>query len=311
MKIGMIGAGKVGSTTLYAILEKGIASELVLIDINEDLASGEAMDLMHSTPFYRRTKVYAGGFDQLENSDIVIISAGSAQKSGETRLQLSERNAKIMQSLSKKIKQFSPHAIVLVLTNPVDIMTKIVHIETGFEANRVLGSGTVLDTMRLRSLISSNCSISASNAHVYIIGEHGDSEVAVWSEAKIGGIPINEFSKDCVHSNQCQSCLSGLLEQTKNAAYEIINKKGATNFAIASATSHIIETIVKDEKRILTISSPYEEIYIGYPSILGKNGIERTIPLSLSEHENSQFMDSVDIIKKQTRQTIDSLSRVE
>src|SRR6056297_3158271 len=307
MKIGMIGAGKVGSTTLYAILEKGIASELVLIDINEDLASGEAMDLMHSTPFYRRTKVYAGGFDQLENSDIVIISAGSAQKSGETRLQLSERNAKIMQSLSKKIKQFSPHAIVLVLTNPVDIMTKIVHIETGFEANRVIGSGTVLDTMRLRSLISSNCSISASNAHVYIIGEHGDSEVAVWSQAKIGGVPISAYSRECSNPDRCESCLEGLFEQTKNAAYEIINKKGATNFAIASATTHIVETIIQNQKRILTLSSPYEDIYIGYPGVLGKNGIERMIHLSLSEEEKRTFLHSVEIIRKQQQQTFKTL----
>ena len=136
MKITMIGAGKVGSTTVYSILEKGIASELVLIDINQELAAGEAMDLMHSTPFYRRTKVYAGVFEQLVNSDIVIISAGSAQKTGETRLQLSERNAKIMGSLSEKIKKFSPNALVLVLTNPVDIMTKIVQLRTGFEENR-------------------------------------------------------------------------------------------------------------------------------------------------------------------------------
>lgn len=307
MKISMIGAGKVGSTSVYSILQKGIAAELVLIDINQELASGEAMDLMHSTPFYRRTKIYSGGFEQLEKSDIVIISAGSAQKKGETRLQLSERNAKIMESLSEKIKQLSPNALILVLTNPVDIMTKIVQRKTEFEKNRVIGSGTVLDTMRLRSLISSNCSISASNAHVYIIGEHGDSEVAVWSEAKIGGIPINEYSKDCTNPNKCDSCLSGLFEQTKNAAYEIINKKGATNYAIASATSHIIETIVKDEKRVLTLSSPYEDIYIGYPSILGKNGIERTIHLNLSESEKTQFLNSVKIIRKQTQETIKSL----
>ena len=199
MKISMIGAGKVGSTTMYSILEKGIASELVLIDINHELASGEAMDLMHSTPFYRRTKVYSGDFEDLRKSNIVIISAGSAQKKGETRLQLSERNAEIMQSIGKKIKTFSPNALILVLTNPVDVMTSIMQRVTGFEKNRVIGSGTVLDTMRLRSLISSKCSISASNAHVYIIGEHGDSEVAVWSEAKIGGIPINEYNLSLIH----------------------------------------------------------------------------------------------------------------
>src|SRR6056297_2969018 len=229
MKISMIGAGKVGSTSVYAILEKGIASELAIIDIHSDLAEGEAIDLMHATPFYRRTKIYSGGFEILKNSDIVIISAGLAQKEGETRLQLSEKNAKIMKSLSEKIKQYCENPIILVLTNPVDIMTTVVQKESGLDKNRVIGSGTVLDTMRLRSLISSNCHISASNAHVYIIGEHGDSEVAVWSQAKIGGIPISAYSQDCLNPDKCDACLEGLFEQTKNSAYEIINKKGATN----------------------------------------------------------------------------------
>ena len=307
MKISMIGAGKVGSTTMFSILEKGIASELVLIDINSELAKGEAMDLMHSTPFYRRTKVKAGSFELLKNSDIVIISAGSAQKEGETRLELSEKNAKIMISIAKKIKEYCENPIILVLTNPVDIMTAVVQKETGLNKNRVVGSGTVLDTMRLRSLISKNCAISASNAHVYIIGEHGDSEVAVWSQAKIGGIPISAYSQECSNPDRCESCLEGLFEQTKNAAYEIINKKGATNFAIASATAHIVQTIANDEKRILTLSSPFQDIYIGYPSVVGKNGIERSISLSLSEEENTHFFHSVEIIREQTHQTFKAL----
>jgi len=307
MKISMIGAGKVGATTMYAILEKGIASELALIDINAQLAQGEAMDLMHATPFYRRTKIYSGGFERLKNSDIVIISAGAAQKEGETRLELSEKNARIMQSISKNIKEYCENPIILVLTNPVDIMTAVVQKETGLNKNRVIGSGTVLDTMRLRSMISSNCSISASNAHVYIIGEHGDSEVAVWSQAKIGGVPISAYSRECSNPDRCESCLEGLFEQTKNAAYEIINKKGATNFAIASATAHIVETIIQNEKRILTLSSPYEDIYIGYPGVLGKNGIERMIHLSLSEEEKRTFLHSVEIIRKQQQQTFKTL----
>ncbi|MFW6262480.1 MAG: L-lactate dehydrogenase [Thermotogota bacterium] len=307
MKITMIGAGKVGSTTMYSILEKGIASELAFIDINTELAEGEAMDIMHSTPFYRRTKIRAGSFELLKKSDIVIISAGAAQKEGETRLELSEKNAKIMKNLSKKINEYCENPIILVLTNPVDIMTAVVQKETGLKKNRVFGSGTVLDTMRLRSLISTNCSISASNAHVYIIGEHGDSEVAVWSQAKIGGIPISAYSQECTTPDKCETCLEGLFEQTKNAAYEIINKKGATNFAIASATAHIAETIIKNEKRILTLSSPFQDIYIGYPSVLGKNGIERSINLSLSEEEKTHFFHSVDIIRNQTKRVIQVL----
>jgi L-lactate dehydrogenase len=300
MKISMIGAGNVGSVTVFALLQKGFANELVIVDLNRDLAEGEAMDIMHATPFYRRTSVIAGDYKDIKDSDIVIISAGAAQKDGESRLQLSEKNARIMKSITEEIVKYAPQSIILVLTNPVDVMTAVVQKISGFEKARVIGSGTVLDTMRLRSLISTNCSISASNAHIYIIGEHGDSEVPVWSGAKMGGIPISDYSKDCSEPYMCSQCLGGLFEQTQNAAYEIIKKKGATNYAIAASTAHIVESVINDEKRILTVSSPHKDIYIGYPAIIGKNGIERTIPLKLSDAEQMLFDKSVGIIKEQT-----------
>jgi L-lactate dehydrogenase len=303
----MIGAGNVGSATVFALLEKGYANELVLVDLNRELAEGEAMDIMHATPFYGRTRVISGDYKAIEDSDIVIISAGAAQKEGETRLQLSEKNARIMKAITEEIVKYAPRSKIVVLTNPVDIMTAVVQRVSGFEKSRVIGSGTVLDTMRLRSLISNNCSISASNAHVYIIGEHGDSEVPVWSEAKMGGIPISDYSKECSKPYACSECLGGLFEQTKKAAYEIIRRKGSTNYAIAASTTHIVEAIVRDEKRVLTVSSPMDDFYIGYPAIVGKNGIERTIPLKLSEEEVVLFDKSVEIVREQTEKVFQLL----
>jgi L-lactate dehydrogenase len=308
MKISMIGAGNVGSATVFAILEKGLAKELVIVDLNRELAEGEAMDIMHATPFYKRTRIIAGDYDQIKDSDIVIISAGAAQKEGETRLQLSEKNARIVKSISEKIIQYAPESIIIVLTNPVDVMTAVIQSVTAFDKKRVIGSGTVLDTMRLRSLISKNCSISASNAHVYIIGEHGDSELPVWSGAKMGGIPIMEYSRECTEPNACSNCLESLFEQTKNAAYEIIKRKGSTNYAIAASTAHIVESIVRDEKRILTVSTPFNGIYIGYPSIVGETGVERIIPLQLSDTEELLFEKSIKIIREQTEKMFEILS---
>jgi len=304
MKITMIGAGKVGSTTVFSMLQKGLAGELMIVDLNKELAEGEAMDIMHATPFYRRTEVKSGDYRDIKESDIIIISAGAAQKEGETRLQLAGKNARIMQSITEQIMQYAPEAKILVLTNPVDVMTAVVREVSGKSEMQVFGSGTVLDTMRLRSMIASNCGISASNAHVYIIGEHGDSELPVWSGAKMGGVPINEYRNKCPDPLKCKPCLEGLFENTKNAAYEIIGKKGATNFAIAAATTHIIDTMVRDEKRVLTVSAPYGGIYIGYPAIVGRDGIERTLPLALTEKEKELFDRSVGIIKEQTEEVL-------
>ncbi|HPE69414.1 MAG TPA: L-lactate dehydrogenase [Thermotogota bacterium] len=302
MKVSMIGAGRVGSATVFALVQKGLASEVTIIDNNEALAQGEALDIAHSTPFSRRTIVKGGGYDLLDGANIVIVSAGAAQKPGENRLNLVRRNAQIVRDIATQIRNRAPGAIVLVVTNPVDVLTTVMLHATGFESTRVLGSGTVLDTARLRSLIAANCGISASSVHVYVIGEHGDSEVAAWSRAMIGGIGIQSFSESCPAKQRCQpGCdqkLHAFFEQTRNAAYEIISRKGATNYAIAAATCSIVESIVHDEKRVLTVSVPLRDVHAGYPAVIGKDGVERQVPISLSEEEKKAFEQSLEIIRK-------------
>ncbi len=305
MKISIIGVGNVGASTAFALLMRGIGDELVLVDRNEDKAEGDALDLMHGTPFTKRTLVRSGSMGDIEGSEIVVISAGVAQKPGETRLQLLGRNARVMEEISREIVRYAPDSKVIVVTNPVDVPSYVVWKTTGFPKERVMGSGTVLDTARLRSLIAMNCGFSPRSVHVYVIGEHGDSELAVWSVATIGGVPIKEVCKSCPRREDCKGLelLEDLFEQTRTAAYKIIQKKGATYYAIALSVVDIIESIVKNEKRGLTVSTYLEDfhgvkdVFLGVPAVVGRNGVERIMYISLSEEELEAFRKSAQIIK--------------
>ncbi len=315
MKIGFVGVGNVGASTAFSVLMRGLASEMILVDVNRSKAEGDALDLFHGTPFTRRTLIRAGDFEDLKGSNVIVISAGVAQKPGETRLQLLSRNADVMIDISKKISKYAPDSIVIVVTNPVDVLSYVVWKATGFPKNRVFGSGTVLDTARLRSLIAENCGFSPKSVHVYIIGEHGDSELAVWSGATIGGVPIREVCKSCERSEECEGMktLEKLFEETRTAAYKIIEKKGATYYAIALSTTDIIESIVKDEKRVLTVSTLLEDyhgvddIFLGVPSVVGSGGVERVMKIHLSDEEKELFKRSASIIKEYVDSVKDKL----
>lgn len=296
MKISFVGAGRVGSTSAFHITMKELADEIVLIDLNEQLAEGEALDILHSTPFAKKTHVYAGDFKALDGSSIVIVSAGAAQKKGETRLDLIFKNAKIVKEITQEISKYAPDSIILMLTNPVDILSYVAWKISGFESQKVIGTGTALDTARLRTLIAQNFNVSPSNIHVYVIGEHGDSEVPIWSSATIGGVPTKKFCESC-EKKPCDDLLNLFFNQTKNAAYEIISKKGSTFYAIAAVTGNIVEAIVKDEKRIMTVSTLLDDLYIGYPVIIGKEGINRQIELEISEGEKDMFEKSKGILR--------------
>jgi len=298
MKISIIGAGRVGSSTAFALVQHSVADEIVLIDINEDLAEGEALDILHATTYHKRTNVHAGSFEDMRNSDIVIITAGTDQKKGETRFDLLNKNVEIIKSISKKIIHFAPDSIAINITNPVDILSYIIYEVTGFPWQRVIGTGTVLDTARLRSLIASNCNISPSSVHVYVIGEHGDSELAVWSSAMIGGLPIKKFCAHCPKKEKCGNIMEKLFTKTKNAAYEIIKRKGATNYGIAAATTQLVEAIVKNENKVLTPSTFYNGIYIGYPAVIGKRGVKRLVNIELDSNEKMIFEHSKEIIRE-------------
>jgi len=301
MKIGIVGLGRVGSSTAFALLMKGFAREMVLIDVDKKRAEGDALDLIHGTPFTRRANIYAGDYADLKGSDVVIVAAGVPQKPGETRLQLLGRNARVMKEIARNVSKYAPDSIVIVVTNPVDVLTYFFLKESGMDPRKVFGSGTVLDTARLRTLIAQHCGFSPRSVHVYVIGEHGDSEVPVWSGAMIGGIPLQNICQIC---QKCDSkILENFAEKTKRAAYEIIERKGATHYAIALAVADIVESIFFDEKRVLTLSV-YLEDYLGVkdlcisvPVTLGKHGVERILELNLNEEELEAFRKSASILK--------------
>ena len=304
-KIAVIGAGGVGATTAYALMVQGVGSEIVLIDVNKDKAEGEAMDLRHGASFVNPVDIYAGDYKDLADAKLIIITAGAAQKPGETRLDLIKKNTGIFENIVSSITEYNQDGILLVVTNPVDILTYLTYKLSGFPANRVIGSGTVLDSSRFRSLLSKNCGVAASNVHGYIIGEHGDSEVPVWSLTNIAGTKIENYCPIC--NKDCQDkdhSLDEISSQVKNAAYEIIEKKGATFYAVALAVSRIARAILRDENAVLTVSSLMEGYYgvqdmsLSLPTLINSNGIERVLELPLSDKEENAFKDSAEHLKE-------------
>jgi len=301
-KIAVIGAGGVGATTAYALMVQGVGSEIVLIDLNKDKAEGEAMDLRHGASFVNPVDIYAGDYEDLADAKLIIITAGAAQKPGETRLDLIKKNTGIFKNIIPSITKYNKDGILLVVTNPVDILTYLTYKISDFPANRVIGSGTVLDSSRFRSLLSKNCGVAASNVHGYIIGEHGDSEVPVWSLTNIAGTQIDNYCPICkqeCEDNQFQE----ISDQVKNAGYEIIDKKGTTFYAVALAVSRIARAILRDENAVLTVSSlmkgyyGVEDMSLSLPTLINSNGIKNVLELPLSEKEEKSFKESAEHLK--------------
>lgn len=301
-KISIIGSGFVGATTAYTLALSGFVKTIVLIDINKDKAEGDALDISHGVPFISPVEVYAGDYSDVSGSDIIIITAGAAQKPGETRLDLVKRNTMIFKDIVAKLIKVNDTAIYLIVTNPVDILTYVTYKISGLPYGRVLGSGTVLDSARFRYLLSKHCNIDPRNIHGYIIGEHGDSELAAWSITNIAGIPIDNYCNLCG-----KACEKDFREEIFNnvvrAAYTIIEKKGATYYAVALAVRRIVEAIFRDENSILTVSSPLTGQYgvtnvaLSLPSVVGRNGIVNILELPLSQEEIAAFRRSAEVIK--------------
>ncbi len=302
-KIAIIGAGGVGATTAYALMIQGIASEIVLIDIDRKRAEGEAMDLNHGASFVKPAEIYAGDYSDCSEANIIIITAGANQKPDETRLDLVKKNTAIFKDIIPQITKYNQGAILLVVTNPVDILTYVTLKLSDFPKNKVIGSGTVLDSSRFRSLISRNCEVAASNVHGYIIGEHGDSEVPVWSLTNIAGTPIETYCPIC--KNDCASSDRQVIaDKVKNAAYEIIERKGATFYAVALAVARIVRSIIRDENAILTVSSLMEGYYgidnisLSLPTVINNTGISKVLELPLADKERNKFINSANTLKK-------------
>lgn len=302
-KVTIIGAGFVGATTAYTLMMSGLITELVLIDVNKKKAEGEAMDLNHGMPFVSPVRIYTGDYSDCAGSDIVIISAGANQKPGETRIDLVHKNTAIFKDIVSNVIKYNNDCILLIVTNPVDILTYVTYKISGFPKNKVIGSGTVLDTARFRYLLADHVKVDARNVHAYILGEHGDTEVATWSLTNIAGIPMEKYCNDC----QCcehHVTRDNIFEEVKNAAYKIIESKGATYYAVALAVRRIVEAIVRDENSILTVSSLLEgeyglsDVCLSVPTIVNKNGIGKILDVPISEEEKQLLIHSGNSLKR-------------
>ena len=296
-KVAMIGCGFVGSASAFALMQSGLFSEMVMIDADQDKAEGEALDISHGVPFARPMKIYAGNYDDIIDASIIIITAGANQKPGETRLDLIKKNVSIFKSIIPEIAKRNCMGTLLVVANPVDILTYTAIKLSGFPEERVIGSGTVLDTARLKEIIGSHLSVDSRSVHAFIIGEHGDSEIPAWSCANVSGISLNDFCEMRGFYNHHES-MERIAADVKNSAYRIIEKKHATYYGIAMSVRRICEAIVRDEKSILPISSMMhgeygiENVALSMPAIVGKNGVEKKVPLDLNYEEVTQLQKS-------------------
>lgn len=301
-KAAMIGCGFVGATAAFSLMQSGLFSEMVLIDADKNRAEGEAMDISHGIPFARHMKVYAGDYDDIVDASVIIITAGANQKPGETRLDLVHKNVSIFKSIIPEIKKRNCQGTLLIVSNPVDILTYAAIKLSGFEENRVIGSGTVLDTARLKYELSEHLEVDSRSVHAFIIGEHGDSEIAAWSSANVSGVPLDKFCELRGHYRHEESTKE-IAARVKNSAYEIISKKRATYYGIAMAVRRICEVIVRDEKSVLPISSMMhgeygiEDVVLSMPATVGKNGVETKVPIALDEEELKNLQASAETLK--------------
>jgi L-lactate dehydrogenase len=305
VKTGIVGSGFVGATAAYALVMRGVGRRLVLVDQNRARAESEADDILHAVPFAHPLEVAAGEYAALAGCRVVIVSAGVGQKPGETRLQLLERNAQVFKQVIPDILQHAPEAILLIATNPVDVMTHLAAryaAEFGVPSHRVIGSGTTLDTARLRSLIGRHLNVDSQHIHAYVVGEHGDSEVIPWSLVTVGGIPLEEFC-NAGQISICPDDYQAIDEQVRRAAYHIIEGKGATYYGIGSAIARIVEVILQDERSILTVCSPMEDVAgvkdvtVSLPNLVGGEGIIKTFTPNLSESETAALRASAEVVR--------------
>jgi L-lactate dehydrogenase len=303
MKAGIVGCGLVGSAGAYAIALHGAANDLVLIDLDQKLARAHAEDILHATPFGKPVRVAAGDYSQLKGAGIVVLSCGVAQREGETRLQLLERNVQVFQAVVPRVLEHAPQTILLIVSNPVDIMTQVVAHIAKLPPERVIGSGTILDTARFRTLIGDYLSIAPHSVHAYVLGEHGDSEVLAWANAKIGGVPLLDFARQ-IGRPISDTIRANIDDGVRNAAYRIIEGKGATYYGIGAGIARIVRAISDDEGAVLTLSNPNSSIgelqgvSLSLPRVLGAEGIKATLVPLLSPEERDSLHRSAAILRE-------------
>jgi len=301
-RIGIIGSGHVGATFAYALLRSGVAAEIVLLDADRDRAEGEVMDLVHAAPFERPTRIHAGDWDDLAGAAVVVMAAGSGQRPGQTRLDLARRNAAVVADIAPRVAAVAPDTILLLATNPVDVLTHVALATSGLPATRVIGSGTLLDTARFRALLADALDVDPRSVHAVVVGEHGDSEVPVWSLANVAGMRIRDAFT--AHGEpDPDAVMADIFARTRDAAYRIIERKGATYYAIASGLVRVIEAIVRDQRTVLTVSSLVDGAYglhdvcLSLPAVVGRNGIERVLPIELDGAELAGLRRSASVVR--------------
>jgi L-lactate dehydrogenase len=301
-KAAIIGCGFVGSSSAFALMQSGLFSEIVMIDSDVERAEGEALDISHGMPLAKPMRIYAGNYDDASDAAIIIVTAGANQKPGETRLDLVKKNVAIFRSVIPEIPKRNYQGIILVVANPVDILTYAAVKFSGLSPKRVIGSGTVLDTARLKYLLSEHLNVDSRSIHTYIIGEHGDSEFAAWSSANVSGVPLFDFCKMRGHTNYEEATLN-IESKVRNSAYEIIKRKHATYYGIAMSVKRICEAVIRDEKSVLPVSSLIDNVYgirdvaLSMPAIVGKDGVEDIMPIRLSYEEQKRLQTSAEVLK--------------
>ena len=301
-KLAVIGCGFVGSASAFALMQSGLFSEMVLIDANRARAEGEALDISHGLPFAKPMKIYAGDYPDLADASLIVVTAGAGQKPGETRLDLVKKNVSIFRSIIPSITQYNKEAILLIVANPVDILTYAAAKLSGFPENRVFGTGTVLDTARLKYLLGEHLQVDSRAVHAFILGEHGDSEIVAWSSANVSGLPLHNFCEMRGYFDH-DAAMETLAAGVKNSAYEIIEKKGATYYGIAMSVRRVCEAIVRDEKSILPVSSVQhgsygiQDVALSLPAVVGKDGVETIVPIALSQEEIAALQASAQTLK--------------
>ena len=306
MKVGIIGSGMVGSTSAYAIMLRKAASDIVLVDVDHKRAVAEAQDIQHAVPFVHSTDVFAGGYEDLAGAKIVVIAAGASQKPGETRMALMQRNASIMRDIISNVVKYNPQPIFLIATNPVDVITHIcvqIGKEFNIPASRIIGSGTTLDTARFRTLLGNLTGVDSQHVHAHVLGEHGDSEVLVWSNIDIGGVPLNDFiaSRKVKFDENIKNEID---HGVRNAAYKIIDGKGSTYYGIGGAIAKLVEVINRDNRAVLTVSTFMEEVEgiknvtLSLPHLIGGDGDLGVLPVRLNEEERKLLKNSALVIRE-------------
>ncbi|HUO97224.1 MAG TPA: L-lactate dehydrogenase [Rhizomicrobium sp.] len=302
-KVVIVGAGQVGSTFAYTLALRGLADEIVLLDANRELAKGQVLDLAHGQAFFPSIAIREGDARDYADASLIVITAGAKQRPGESRLELVQRNAAIMHAIIDEIVAQDSHAVVLIVSNPVDILTYVAHKRSGWPRGRVIGSGTVLDSARFRHLLSRHCGIDVHNVHAYIMGEHGDSEFAAWSTTNMAGMPFEHFCRVCAKCDDKSAGRNKIVHDVRHSAYHIIDYKGATWFAVALAMAQIAAAVLRNQHTVLTVSAVLEGEYglsgvsVGVPSIVSWKGVEQVLEVDLPPDERQALVKSADALR--------------